>query len=74
MFSDFHRYPATLFAMDPDFPIGEDEIRELFTEICVDSVHIIQDNFPGDEQPLFARMVLRSVTNVDQFFEREKCS
>ncbi|KAK8535235.1 hypothetical protein V6N12_056759 [Hibiscus sabdariffa] len=30
-----------------------------------DSVHM-QDNVPGDEQPLFARMALNSVTNVDQ--------
>ncbi|XWS26230.1 hypothetical protein CRYUN_Cryun26dG0013600 [Craigia yunnanensis] len=50
------------------FPVSEDEVRELFRKICgdcVDSVHM-QENVPRDEQPLFARMVLYSVTNVDQ--------
>ncbi|XP_021277622.1 uncharacterized protein LOC110411686 [Herrania umbratica] len=50
------------------FPVSEDEVRELFTKICgdcVDSVHM-QENVPCNEQPLFARMVLHSVTNVDQ--------
>ncbi|MBA0821042.1 hypothetical protein Goarm_017922 [Gossypium armourianum] len=49
------------------FPVSEDEIRELFTNIgvCVDSVRM-QDNVPYGEQPLFAKMVLRSVANVDQ--------
>ncbi|OMO90859.1 hypothetical protein COLO4_18841 [Corchorus olitorius] len=51
------------------FPVSEDEVRELFTKICgassVDGVHM-QENIPSDEQPLFARMVLRSVSNVDQ--------
>ncbi|XVF35589.1 hypothetical protein REPUB_Repub18cG0159100 [Reevesia pubescens] len=50
------------------FPVSEDEIRELFTKICgvcVDSVRM-QENVACDEQPLFARMVLHSVTNVDQ--------
>ncbi|KAK8654881.1 hypothetical protein V6N13_107477 [Hibiscus sabdariffa] len=50
------------------FPVLEEEIRELFTKmcgVCVDSVHM-QDNVARGEQPLFAKMVLRSVSNVDQ--------
>ncbi|TYJ25205.1 hypothetical protein E1A91_A07G032800v1 [Gossypium mustelinum] len=49
------------------FPVSEDEIRELFTNVgvCVDCVRM-QDNVPYGEQPLFAKMVLRSVANVDQ--------
>ncbi|EOY29501.1 PREDICTED: uncharacterized protein LOC18587807 [Theobroma cacao] len=56
------------------FPVSEDEVRELFTKICgdcVDSVHM-QENVPCNEQPLFARMVLHSVTNVDQILNRRR--
>ncbi|KAE8701599.1 putative Concanavalin A-like lectin protein kinase family protein [Hibiscus syriacus] len=50
------------------FLVSEDEIREVFTRIrgvCVENVHM-RDNVHSGEQALFGRMVLRSVTNVDQ--------
>ncbi|XVF89303.1 hypothetical protein PTKIN_Ptkin19aG0119500 [Pterospermum kingtungense] len=59
------------------FPVTEDEIRQLFRQICgncgdfVDSVHM-QENVPSGEQPLFARMVLHSVRNVDQILSGKR--
>ncbi|GLT25352.1 hypothetical protein SLA2020_004860 [Shorea laevis] len=50
------------------FPVTEDEVKELFIRMhgeCVESVHM-QENVPSNEQPLYARLVLLSVTNVDQ--------
>lgn len=50
------------------FPVTRDEVKELFTRMygdCVESIHM-QENVPSNEQPLFARLVLQSVANVDQ--------
>ncbi|GMI89292.1 hypothetical protein like AT3G45200 [Hibiscus trionum] len=67
--NNFTEDDRTLFlTFSRGFPVTEEEIRELFTRIrgvCVDSVHM-QENVSSGEQPLFAKMVLRSVTNVDQ--------
>lgn len=59
------------------FPVSEDEVRELFSGICgdcgdcVDSVHM-QENVPCGEQPLFAKMVLHSVRNIDQILSGKR--
>lgn len=50
------------------FPVLEEEVKELFTKKygdCVKSVHM--GNAPSNNsQPLYAKMVLRSVENVDR--------
>ncbi|KAJ0030344.1 hypothetical protein Pint_12380 [Pistacia integerrima] len=52
------------------FPVSENEVRELFTRMCgdcVDTVYMQQNsNSSHDDQPLFARLVLRSVNIVDR--------
>ncbi|KAJ4826568.1 hypothetical protein Tsubulata_008517 [Turnera subulata] len=50
------------------FPVTAEEVTELFTRMCGECVVRVQmqENVPSSEQPLFARMVLRSVTDVDR--------
>ncbi|KAF2303853.1 hypothetical protein GH714_023868 [Hevea brasiliensis] len=50
------------------FPVTKDEVTQLFTRLhgdCVVSVQM-QENVPSNEQPLFARMILDSITAVDR--------
>ncbi|KAF3447126.1 hypothetical protein FNV43_RR12306 [Rhamnella rubrinervis] len=60
------------------FPVSEEEVRELFTEMfgnCVEGVHMgnvssNSNNITNDQQqPLYARMILKSVTTVDQILD-----
>ncbi|XP_057959206.1 uncharacterized protein LOC131151804 [Malania oleifera] len=57
------------------FPVSEAEVRELFTRLygdCVDS--ILMELVPANEQPLYARMVLRSVTTIDEILNGKPIS
>lgn len=59
------------------FPVSEEEVRELFTEKfgnCVEGVHMgnvssNSNNNNNDQQPLYARMILKSVTTVDRILD-----
>lgn len=58
------------------FPVSEEEVRKLFTEMfgnCVEGVHMgnlsSNSNSNNDQQPLYARMILKSVTTVDQILD-----
>ncbi|CAK7353652.1 unnamed protein product [Dovyalis caffra] len=50
------------------FPVTKEEVTELFTSICGDCVVNVQlqQNSQSNEQPLYAKMVMRTVTAVDQ--------
>jgi hypothetical protein len=57
------------------FPVLEEEVKELFTELFGDCVESVQmETVPSSEQPLYARMVLRSVTFVDRMLEGKRIS
>lgn len=65
------------------FPVSEEEVRELFTGMfgnCVESVHMgnvgsssnnVSNN---DQQTLYARMILNSVSTVDQILDGKHIS
>ncbi|KAJ6924746.1 hypothetical protein NC652_017884 [Populus alba x Populus x berolinensis] len=50
------------------FPVTNEEVTELFTSICGDCVVNVQmqENSQSNEQPLYAKMIMRTVTAVDQ--------
>ncbi|KAG6770729.1 hypothetical protein POTOM_026419 [Populus tomentosa] len=50
------------------FPVTNEEVTELFTSICGDCVVNVQmqENSLSNEQPLYAKMIMRTVTAVDQ--------
>lgn len=53
------------------FPVLEDEVKELYTGLygdCVESVEMAETSPDGD-QPLYAKMVLRSVSFVDRILD-----
>lgn len=59
------------------FPVVVDEVKELFTNLfghqCVESVHLKEEcSSRSDEQPLFARLIMKSVRNVDQVLSGKK--
>ncbi|XP_059460354.1 uncharacterized protein LOC132189624 [Corylus avellana] len=57
------------------FPVLEEEVKELFTELFGDCVESVQmETVPSSEQPLYARMVLRSVTFVDRMLKGKRIS
>ena len=57
------------------FPVLEEEVRELFTRHFGDCVESVQmGNVLPNEQPLYAKMVLRSVTAVDQILKGKPIS
>lgn len=59
------------------FPVFEEEVKELFTNMfgdCVRSVHMGQGTFEDVDQPLFAKMVLSSVTFVDRILHGRRIS
>ncbi|GAB2275507.1 hypothetical protein Dimus_010264 [Dionaea muscipula] len=52
------------------FPVSDQEIRELFTKIFGDCVDIVDlANTKPNQQPLFARLVLRTVEMVDHILQ-----
>lgn len=58
------------------FPVSEYEVRELFTSMCgdcVDTVYMQENSFSSyEDQPLFARLVLKSVDTVDQILNGKR--
>lgn len=50
------------------FPVTNEEVTELFTSICGDCVVNVQmqENAQSNGQPLYAKMIMRTVTAVDQ--------
>lgn len=57
------------------FPLLEQEVREHFTELYGDCVESVQmETVPSNEQPLYARMVLHSVTFVDRILNGKRIS
>lgn len=57
------------------FPVLEEEVKEHFTELYGDCVESVQmETVPSNEQPLYARMVLHSVTFVDRILNGKRIS
>lgn len=59
------------------FPVLEEEVKEVFTRVfgdCVESVQMetVRGALSDQQQPLYARMVLRCITIVDQIL-KGKC-
>ncbi|KAJ6743680.1 hypothetical protein OIU85_017606 [Salix viminalis] len=50
------------------FPVTKEEVAELFTSICGDCVVNVQmqEKSQSSEQPLYAKIIMRTVTAVDQ--------
>lgn len=59
------------------FPVSVEEVKKLFSDVigiekCVQDVDM--ENVPSDEQPLYAKMVLSSVTFVDRILKGNRVS
>ncbi|XP_062021349.1 uncharacterized protein LOC133737891 [Rosa rugosa] len=59
------------------FHVSVEEVKQLFSEVlgmekCVEDVDM--ENVPSDEQPLYAKMVLSSVTLVDKILKGNRVS
>ncbi|KAJ8751635.1 hypothetical protein K2173_025791 [Erythroxylum novogranatense] len=56
------------------FPVTKEEVTDLFTENFGDIVVSVQmqDNVSSDEQPLFAKMVLRNIKAVDRVLNGQR--
>ncbi|KAG5223558.1 Rho guanine nucleotide exchange factor [Salix suchowensis] len=50
------------------FPVTKEEVAELFTSICGDCVVNVQmqEKSQSSEQPLYAKIIMRTITAVDQ--------
>ncbi|XP_071721873.1 uncharacterized protein [Rutidosis leptorrhynchoides] len=70
--SDVSEDDRTMFlTFSRGFPVSDDEVRSLFTQTfgeCVERVDM-QENINPNEQPLFAKLLLLSITTVDEILK-----